>query len=226
MGDNPNNSQLGKNYILIGPQGSGKGTQAKILSQKYNLQHISTGDLLREISQVQSVLGDKIKKLVNSGELIPDEMLMEVFQNELQAIDKTRGILLDGIPRTLNQAKLLDNVFTEENLPLPKAINININQQAAVDRVTKRRTCKRCQTPYLPTDSSAISGICEACGGEGSCGSGDRPSATWLPFLSGQGGCGRSAYSPVLAGGAEAMLKVGRQRERPGWAGDRHSGCR
>lgn len=166
MGDNPNNSQLGKNYILIGPQGSGKGTQAKILSQKYNLQHISTGDLLREISQVQSVLGDKIKKLVNSGELIPDEMLMEVFQNELQAIDKTRGILLDGIPRTLNQAKLLDNVFTEENLPLPKAINININQQAAVDRVTKRRTCKRCQTPYLPTDSSAISGICEACGGE------------------------------------------------------------
>lgn len=167
MGDIENNAELKPiNYVLIGPQGSGKGTQAKFLMEKYNLQHISTGELLRKISEIPSTLGLKIKKIIESGELISDELLIEVFHNELQAIDKTKGILLDGIPRTLNQAKLLDEVITQEGILLPKAINISINQQSAIDRLTKRKTCKKCQTPYLPTDTSSLSGSCEKCNGE------------------------------------------------------------
>ncbi len=161
-----NNTPVTKNFVLIGPQGSGKGTQAQILIEKYNFQYISTGNLLRQISSVATPLGVKIKNIIDKGELLPDELLMEVFHNELQSFDKTKGILIDGTPRTLTQAEMLDKIFADENLTLPKAINININRPAAIDRLTKRRTCKDCQTTYLPSDSSSLSGKCEKCGGE------------------------------------------------------------
>ena len=167
MGNLENNPLLTtQNYVLIGPQGSGKGTQAQFLIDKYNFQYISTGNLLRQISSVPTPLGEKIKNIIDRGELLPDELLMEVFHNELQGFDKTKGILIDGTPRTLNQAQMLDKIFSFEELTLPKAINVNINRQAAIDRLTKRKTCKKCQTPFLPTDNSAQSGICEKCGGE------------------------------------------------------------
>ncbi|MDO8513346.1 MAG: nucleoside monophosphate kinase [bacterium] len=166
MGNTKNNTELTlQNFVMIGPQGSGKGTQAMFLTKTYNLQHLSSGNLLRQISTIPSPLGQKIKNLIDNGILVPDELLIEVFHNELQASDRTRGLLIDGTPRTLKQTQILDQIFAKENLALPKAININISRQSAIDRLTKRHTCTKCQTPYLPSDISSTTGICEQCGG-------------------------------------------------------------
>lgn len=155
-----------RNYVLIGPQGSGKGTQAQILVDKYAYQFISSGNMLREITASGTPLGEKVKNTIEKGELISDDMLMEIVHEKIRGLDKSRGIIVDGTPRTLNQAKMLDDVFKFEELTLPEAINININRQAAIDRLTKRRTCTKCQTPYLPDDESALSGVCQKCGGK------------------------------------------------------------
>lgn len=152
-------------YTIIGPQGSGKGTQARFITKRYHLSYLATGNTLREIAQEDTSIGRHIKAQINKGSLIPDEELTSVFKERLSKLNLSHGALLDGLPRTIQQAILLDKLMEELNLSLPIAIYLNISRETAVKRLLSRRICSLCQTTYLPSDESYKSGICAKCGG-------------------------------------------------------------
>ncbi len=168
MGSQQNNRPLSipRTLILIGPQGSGKGTQARFLIDKYHFQYLATGDLFREIALEDSELGKQIDGYLKSGQLVPDDLMMKIFKNKLQTLDIKANILFDGMPRTLNQAHLLDNLLNEMKIDLPHVIYLKISRQSAVERSLQRRICDRCNAPYLPHEQSYLKGICEKCGGK------------------------------------------------------------
>ncbi|RLE47801.1 adenylate kinase [Candidatus Woesearchaeota archaeon] len=142
-----------KNIILLGMAGSGKGTQAKLLVEKYGYKHISAGDLLREETKKGTELGEKIKEIMKKGELLPDETIIELIKKATQGCE---GIIFDGFPRTLEQAKALD-----EFCDIKLVISIELPDDVAVERLTKRRQCKKCG--YITTDKYEK---CPKCGGE------------------------------------------------------------
>ena len=122
--------------IFMGPQGCGKGTQAKMVAEKLGLQHISTGDLLRNAT---GELGKKVAAVMESGQLVSDELIAELLQAELQSEKCQNGFILDGFPRNVAQAKLLKDITA-----IDKVIEISISDQASIDRVTQRVSCKQC----------------------------------------------------------------------------------
>ena len=149
-----------KNIIIMGPQGSGKGTQADILSQKFNIPHISTGEIFRENINNQTELGKKISTIVKSGSLVPDEITNEITKKRLELPDCTNGFILDGFPRNLIQAEFLDKTKT-----INLVINVSINDEESVKRITQRRTCLKCQKIYhLVYNPPKNNEICDQCG--------------------------------------------------------------
>ncbi len=158
-----------KILILLGAPGSGKGTQSALLSERKNYKHLSTGDLLRSISKEDSDLGKKIRLILESGELVSDEFIIEVISNKLNKLSNIDNVILDGFPRTLNQAVFLDDLINNNNNIEQEAVNIiaiKVNNDSVIKRVSGRFTCKDCNTGYheiykLPT----INGICDKCGG-------------------------------------------------------------
>ena len=128
--------------LLIGPPGGGKGTQAKKLSSKFNIPQISTGDMLREHVKKMSPLGIKTKEFMDSGELVPDKLILEMMKKKLSNDECKNGYILDGFPRTLPQAEGLDIILNEINSKLDKVIIIEVNDNVIIDRMSGRRVHK------------------------------------------------------------------------------------
>ena len=151
----------------MGPPGAGKGTQAVRIAEKYEIPHISTGDIFRDNIKRQTELGKKAQEYMNKGELVPDDLVIEIATSRLLDDDCMRGFLLDGFPRTVHQAEKLDEFLAARGGSLDKVINITADDQILIRRLTGRRVCRQCGASYhivnIPPQKE---GICDACGGE------------------------------------------------------------
>jgi len=152
--------------ILIGAPGVGKGTQAKKISLKFNIPHISTGDILRSEISSNSELGKKAEEYVNSGKLVPDELIMGMVKEELKKDKFKAGFLMDGFPRTLEQAEKFSKLLKELNLNLDKVINITVDENEIVRRLTDRVVCKDCNKVFKLSDFAKDQPLKCDCGGE------------------------------------------------------------
>jgi adenylate kinase len=149
------------NIVLLGSPGVGKGTYAGILSKKYSIPTISVGDLFRNAIKNQTALGKKIKNYVTSGDLVPDEIVIELVKNRLNEPDCKRGFLLDGYPRTVPQAKAMMN-FKKVDF----ALNFTAPDEVIMERIGGRRTCSKCGSIYhIKNVPPTIEGICDNCTG-------------------------------------------------------------
>jgi len=147
--------------VIFGPPGSGKGTYASRLKSKLNIATISTGDMFREAIKQNTELGKKIKKYLDSGQLVPDETVIKVVRNKIAKPDCKKGFILDGFPRTVEQARAL-----ETTVKIDAIINLLIPEQTIIERLSNRRTCKNCGEIYnLKTLKPKKEGICDKCGG-------------------------------------------------------------
>jgi len=155
------------NWILLGPPGSGKGTQAKRLIEKYDIPQISTGDLLREAVKNGTELGKEAKQFMDAGKLVPDEVVIGMVKERLQKDDAQKGFILDGFPRTVPQAEELDKVLEGMGKKIDKVINIEVPDEEVVERLSGRRTCKDCGAMYhVKFSPPKEEGKCDKCGGE------------------------------------------------------------
>ncbi len=153
--------------ILLGPPGAGKGTQADKIAKEYNIPHISTGDIFRANIKNETELGLKAKQYIDNGELVPDSVVVAIVEDRIKQDDTKNGFLLDGFPRTENQALALDEALKEIGISLDAVININVDSQILVSRITGRRICKDCGATYhVEFNPSAEEGVCDLCGGE------------------------------------------------------------
>ena len=151
--------------VLLGPPGAGKGTHAKILSEDYKIPHISTGDLLRFEIQEGSALGKRAKSFIDNGKLVPDELVVEMVKQRFQNSDVERGFILDGFPRTVEQAKALDEILEERKFPLNLVLQFNTSERVIVDRLSGRRACTNCGANYhIRNIPPRREGICDTCG--------------------------------------------------------------
>jgi adenylate kinase len=150
------------NYILFGPPGAGKGTQAKRIVEKYGIVHLSTGDMFREAKKSD----EKIGALMAAGQLIPDETVVEMVRKRLQKDDVKKGFLLDGFPRTLNQAQSLDEMLEKENIKLDAVFFIDIPHEEAVKRIAGRRVCGCGASFHVHFLRPKAEGKCDFCGAD------------------------------------------------------------
>lgn len=153
--------------VLFGPPGAGKGTQAKFLTETLNVPHISTGDILRENVKKGTALGLKAKSFMDKGELVPDMLLIDLIKDRLSQPDTKKGYLLDGFPRTIPQAKALDEILDDMNRKLDSVVNIDVGSAELVRRLSGRRICRSCGASYhVIFNPSKAKDICDSCGGE------------------------------------------------------------
>lgn len=153
--------------ILLGPPGAGKGTQAVKIVEKYSIPHISTGDIFRENIKNETELGNRAKAYMDRGELVPDELVVEIATDRLTKDDCKNGFLLDGFPRTIFQAEKLDEFLTKRGEKIDKVINIDVEKEALVKRITGRRVCKACGASYHVVNiPPRKDGVCDLCNGE------------------------------------------------------------
>lgn len=151
--------------ILLGAPGSGKGTQAKMLVDKYQVPQISTGDLLRAAVAAGSPLGKKAKSVMDAGQLVSDDIVLGMIRERLAESDAKHGFILDGFPRTQVQAQALDKMLEELNWPLSDAVLFDVNFEAIIQRVSGRRSCPRCGQIYnVYTSPSKVANVCDKCG--------------------------------------------------------------
>ncbi len=155
------------NIILMGPPGAGKGTQAKILIAKYNIPHISTGDMFREAIKEGTPLGKLAASYINEGHLVPDDVTIGLVKERLSKDDCANGYLLDGFPRTIPQAEALEKLTKEIGREIEYVINIDTPKEELVKRICGRRVCKKCGAPYhIINVKPKVDGVCDICGGE------------------------------------------------------------
>jgi adenylate kinase len=150
--------------VVLGKQGSGKGTQCQILSEHYSIPHVSTGDILRAAVKAESPLGLEVKAIMDRGELVADDLIMGLVADRLAEPDATAGALLDGCTRTRGQAEALEELLGGDGIAL--ALSIDVPTELVTDRLSSRRVCQECGTIYRDSDPAAISGTCEKCGGD------------------------------------------------------------
>jgi len=149
----------------LGAPGVGKGTQAKKIQERYKIPQISTGDILREAVRQGTELGRKAKRYMDAGELVPDDVIIGLIRERLQQPDCQRGFILDGFPRTIPQAEALDRMLAELGLKLNAVIEISVDYDTIVRRLTSRRICPNCGAVYnLLTDPPNPDGTCRNCG--------------------------------------------------------------
>ncbi len=152
--------------VLLGPPGAGKGTQAGKLESAYNLPHISTGDMFRRAINQETALGTKAKEYMDQGKLVPDEIVNGIVKERLAEDDCQAGFILDGFPRTVNQAEELTAILEDLDLDLNAVINIEVGEEEVVARLSARRVCEDCGAAYhLKFDPPQKEGICDQCGG-------------------------------------------------------------
>lgn len=153
--------------ILLGPPGAGKGTQAVRIVEKYGIPHISTGDIFRDNIKRQTELGKKAQEYMNKGELVPDDLVIEIATDRLLRDDCKKGFLLDGFPRTVYQAEKLDEFMQAHGGNIDHVINLEVGDDLLIFRLTGRRVCKQCGASFHVVNiPPKVEGICDKCGGE------------------------------------------------------------
>lgn len=153
--------------VMLGAPGAGKGTAASQLVKKFNLPHISTGDIFRENIKQGTRLGQQAKTYMDAGELVPDVLVVELVADRLSKEDCLKGFILDGFPRTLNQAKSLDETLKNLDMELNYAIDIEVEDEKIIKRMAGRRTCKGCGKIYhVENMPSKVEGVCDDCSSE------------------------------------------------------------
>ena len=153
--------------ILMGPPGAGKGTQAEKLVDLYQIPHISTGDMFRKAQKDGTELGLKAKSYMDQGQLVPDEVTVGIVKERLAEADCKEGFLLDGFPRTVQQADALDTILAELDMALDCVVNIEVDKAFLVDRLTGRRVCRACGATYhIANKAPKVEGVCDKCSGE------------------------------------------------------------
>ena len=155
------------NLILFGAPGAGKGTQAAELVKKYNLTHISTGEMFRNAIAEKSAMGELANSYISKGCLVPDDVTVEFVKKRLALEDCKNGFILDGFPRTLPQAECLDRICLELNMKIDHVIDIEVNKDELIKRLSGRRVCKSCGASYhVMFNPSKVEGVCDKCNGE------------------------------------------------------------
>ena len=155
------------NLVLMGLPGAGKGTQAEKIVEKYKIPHISTGDMFRAAIKDGTELGLQAKSFMDKGELVPDEVTIGIVRERLGKDDCKKGFLLDGFPRTVAQADALENILSDLKRPIDYVINVDVDKDILMERLTGRRICKECGATYhLVFNPPTKEGVCDRCGGE------------------------------------------------------------
>ena len=153
------------NVILLGPPGSGKGTQAKRLEERYGIRHLATGDMLRAATASGTELGLRVKSIMDSGQLVPDDIIIVMIAARISEPDCRAGFILDGFPRTVPQAEALDAMLVQRHLGLNHVILIEVDDAALIDRLSGRFTCARCGASYHERyNRPRVEGACNVCG--------------------------------------------------------------
>ena len=152
--------------ILMGPPGAGKGTQAANLVKRYGILHISTGDMFREAVKEGTPLGKEAKSYMDAGKLVPDEVTIGIVRERLSKPDCQKGFILDGFPRTVEQADALDEILADNGIKLTGVVNINVPTADLIERAVGRRICKNCgHSFHVKFKPSKVVGVCDDCGG-------------------------------------------------------------
>ncbi len=149
------------NLIILGPPASGKGTQAKMLAERFNLKHISSGDILRANSA-----NPKIRKYLENGSLVPDEIVFDFLKKEMENLEGKKGFILDGFPRTIKQAEMLDSFLKEKGMEIDRVIYLDVKDGEVIKRVSGRRVCPKCGATFnVYFAPPKIEGVCDRCKG-------------------------------------------------------------
>lgn len=155
------------NIILMGLPGAGKGTQASEIVKKFPIPHISTGDMFRKAIKEETELGKEAKSYMDRGELVPDEVTVGIVKERISEDDAKKGFLLDGFPRTIEQAEALNNIMSELDRNIDAVINIEVPEEELMNRLTGRRICEKCGTTYhLVFNPPKVDGVCDIDGGK------------------------------------------------------------
>ncbi len=154
--------------VFLGPPGSGKGSQAKFVIERYGIDHISTGDLLRSAVRDETSLGKQVTDIMQQGSLVPDQIVLQLICEYLDESDLAKGFLFDGFPRSLNQAEHLQAILQDRTVPLDFVLHLHIEPEAVVKRLSGRRNCENCGRIYnVYFDAPQIEGQCDDCGTAG-----------------------------------------------------------
>jgi len=155
------------NIILLGAPGAGKGTQAKKISEKCGIPHISTGDMFRETSASGSDMGKQLQSFMSAGKLVPDDLVIEIVKTRISRQDAVSGFLLDGFPRTNGQAEALDKALKASGRKINKVVSITVNEEEVVKRLSSRRVCVSCGATYnLMSNMPKKNDACDSCSGK------------------------------------------------------------
>jgi adenylate kinase len=153
--------------VFLGPPGAGKGTQARALAQEWGVPQIATGDMLREAVAAGTPLGREAQRIMESGALVPDDVIVGLIADRLRQPDAARGFILDGFPRTIGQAESLDRRLKDLDQTLDAVVNFDVSEPELLRRLTGRRLCRQCQTAFhLVSAPPARPGVCDRCGGQ------------------------------------------------------------
>ncbi|MBL7155924.1 MAG: adenylate kinase, partial [Candidatus Omnitrophica bacterium] len=155
------------NIVLLGPPGAGKGTQAKVLSKVYKIPHISTGDMLRDAVKKGTETGKSAKSFMDKGELVPDEIVIDLVIERVSGVDADKGFLLDGFPRNKKQADKLNEAFAKTGRKLDIVLYFRTSSEVSISRLSGRRVCTRCGANFhIKNMPAKVEGICDYCDGK------------------------------------------------------------
>lgn len=150
--------------LIMGPPGSGKGTQAKILAREFQIPHISSGDIFRQAMEINDELGNELQLAINEGQLVPDDLTNRIVARRLRKDDCKKGFIIDGYPRTIGQGYALDVLLDDLSCKLNRVINLDVDSRVIIGRLSKRLLCKNCGASFnLITNPPKNKGVCDYC---------------------------------------------------------------